>query len=154
MLQARLIQVMAPVLKLARCFFRRNAHDMGDLKTLLSSCLLILLATSQGRSETDLVSAMASCAGRYSAELEHAWLMDDPRSEILSRQRENTLSILEAITTADAARDILNLRIDAKHAHARLLTMASFGTAPSETKWAKRQSRLFLQNCAAMLLDS
>lgn len=127
---------------------------MGVLRTLVVTALATWIAAPEARADTDLTGVMAGCVGRYSAELEHAWLMKDPRSVTLERQRAGFLSILDAIMPAGAGQHIMHQRIEAKHAQARLLTAAEFSTRPAKAAWARRQARLYAEICAEMLLDS
>ncbi len=97
---------------------------------------------------------MAGCAGRYSAEVEHAWLMQDTRSATVEKQRENFVALLDAMTTRTARQELLHHRIDAKHAQANLLKLATFGTNPIQAAWARQQSQYYKDRCASLLLDS
>ncbi len=97
---------------------------------------------------------MAGCAGLYSAEVEHAWLMQDPQSSALEDQRAEFVAILEALTPADAEAGVLAHRIETKKAHAQLLSLATFGADAHHAAWAKRQSQYLKANCAERLLQS
>lgn len=103
---------------------------------------------------SDLTISMAGCVGRFSAELEHAWLMRDAQSAVLEDQRAEFLAILEAITSPDAKTAIMAHRIEAKNAHAQLLSVATFGSDVRRSAWARRQSQHFKANCAKKLLKS
>ena len=127
---------------------------MSSLKTFVFSSVLIGLSATAGMAQTNFATTMAQCAGRYSAEVEHAWLMSDPESEVLSQQMENFSSILEAVIPADAGREMLVHRVDAKAAHAKLLSEATFGTDKARAAWAKKQAIHYRKACASYLLES
>ena len=62
---------------------------MGVLKTLLLAGLCAVSLTAQARADPQrLALTMAGCIGRFSAEMEHAWLMQDARSAVLADQRK------------------------------------------------------------------
>lgn len=83
----------------------------------------------------------ASCAGRLSALMEHQWLTNGPASETTGRQRAEMLALLDAIMAPDKARQVLNWRIEAKAAHAALLTRTTFGTGAAHPDRSGRSHR-------------
>lgn len=101
----------------------------------------------------ELQDTMAICAGRMSAEMEFAWLRSDPEADRLEEQRRRFVDILEAIGHLGDPRAQLALRIDAKMAHASLLTTAHFGTDKAQAAWAKRHAVIHTKNCQDMLLN-
>ncbi|MEL7398095.1 MAG: hypothetical protein AAFN44_17175 [Pseudomonadota bacterium] len=101
-----------------------------------------------------LTETMAVCAGRMSAEMEFAWLRSDPEADRLEEQRRRFVEILEALGPATNAMEQLAMRIDAKMAHAGLLTTAQFGTDKARSAWAKRHAVLQRKTCQNMLLES
>lgn len=80
--------------------------------------------------------------------------MRDAHSEVLERQRAGFLAILDALDPKATARDLLLHRIDTKVAHAKLLQMATFQGDTKLGSWAKKQSQLYKERCAGLLLDS
>ena len=102
----------------------------------------------------NLAITISGCAGRLSAELEHAWLMQDGQSTALEEQREHFTSILEAIAPVEWEEELLAHRIDAKQAHAQLLKLATFGGSANRAVWARKQSRYYKDHCTRLLLDS
>lgn len=125
---------------------------MGGLKTLV---VLLLVGPMPGRATADpLVSAFASCAGRFSAELDHAWLMQDERSSLIEKRRRQFVDLLNATMRRDQQRDALNLRIDAKVAHAQLLSQAAFSDEADRSEWAVRRARSEIAYCTGLLLES
>ena len=107
---------------------------MSNLKTFVLA-LVILPASTYAMSNT-LFSTFASCTGRLSAEMEHAWLMNDPRADDLAHRRGQFVDLLEAVVPDDQKRHALTLRIDAKLAHAALLTQATFSEDSDRAEWA------------------
>ncbi len=103
---------------------------------------------------SDLTISMAGCAGRFSAELEHAWLMRDAQSAALNDQRAEFLAILDAITSPETKAAVLAHRIETKKAHAQLLSLATFGGDTRRSAWAKRHSQQLKNSCAEKLLKS
>lgn len=125
---------------------------MSSLKTLL---VLFFVLPALGRAAEDpLVSSFAACAGRFSAELEHAWLMNDVRTDEIAHRRTQFIDLLEATVPDDRRRHALHLRINAKVAHSQLLTTASFSRFADRSKWAARRARAEINYCTGFLLDS
>ena len=125
---------------------------MCSLKTL--GALLLLLPTSAQATNNTLYSTFASCAGRLSAEMEHAWLMSDPHADELEYRRGQLIELLEAVVPNDHQGRALSLRIYAKQAHAKLLTQASFSTDADRAEWARDRATFELHYCASFLLES
>ena len=94
----------------------------------------------------------AGCAGRLSALMEHQWLLGDANAETTERQRESVLELLEATLQPGEERHALALRISAKHAHAVLLTRATFNEDPDDAAWAADQAAIQIGTCQAFLL--
>ena len=89
-----------------------------------------------------------------SAEMEHAWLINDPAADQFEGQRRTFLSLLDATLAAGHARDALRRRIEAKMAHASLLSIATFGQRPIRAAEARRRAKWHLSVCMELLLDS
>jgi len=128
---------------------------MSGLKSL-ALCGLVsgLFGLPTLAASSDLTISMAGCAGRFSAELEHAWLMRDAQSAALEDQRAEFLAILDAITSPETKAAVLAHRIETKKAHAELLSLATFGSDVRRSAWAKRQSQHLKKSCAEKLLKS
>lgn len=94
----------------------------------------------------------AYCAGRLSATMEHQWLLLDPNSKQTEDRREAMISLLDAVTPTPLAHKTLDLRIAAKMAHARLLTLASFNTDRHSADVAQRRADAQLGACVSLLL--
>ncbi|WP_171133414.1 MULTISPECIES: hypothetical protein [unclassified Ruegeria] len=133
--------------------FACEAEKMISLRTVLVSSLVCLCASAgMLRAQDDLVKSFASCAGRYSAEMEHAWLINDPKAEDLELRRSGFVELLEATTTAANAQFVLHHRINTKHAHARLLQTASFHSDTDESVTARKLALRLLEQCELLIL--
>ncbi len=74
-------------------------------------------------------------------------------SDRTEAQRASMLSLVEAIMTPDQGRDVLNWRIDAKQAHAVLLTRATFNDDADDAAWALNRAEAYLAACTGLLLS-
>ena len=124
---------------------------MGGMKTLVVGCLASVLLAPAAGAAIDLPRAFAECAGRFSASMEHAWLMQDPGADRFERDRAAFVDLLDAVGGA-SGRQALAQRIDAKAAQARLLQEASFGTDSERAAWALRRADEQLATCRLLLL--
>lgn len=127
---------------------------MSRKRTIFASLALLLAVNTPATAQMPLFETFASCTGRLSAQMEHAWLMNDPAADALETQRLTFVSLLDAVTPEADRKAALNHRIEAKMAHAALLTTADFGTDTQRANWAKRQSHHHLSICQRLLLDS
>ena len=89
-----------------------------------------------------------------SAEMEHAWLINDPAAPEYEGQRLTFLALLEATAPDGRERVILQHRIEAKLAHASLLTIATFSDRADRADRARTRAKWHLSACTEMLLDS
>ncbi len=112
-----------------------------------------MILPAPARADT-IVSTFATCAGRFSAEMEHAWLVYDERAEEYEHRRGQFIDLLNAIVPQDQLRATLHLRVDAKMAHAQLLSQASFSEDADRSAWAIRRAKSEIDYCAGFLLDS
>lgn len=130
---------------------------MGDLKTILL-CLAVwvpvaspLAAMSEG--PEDRAQVFATCLGRYSAEMEHDWLVGQDAAAAESRR-----TLFEMLLDTVAARSgftgpvILDMRIRAKMAQARLLQVATFHTDPDHRQRAAAAARVAIRPCEALII--
>lgn len=120
--------------------------------TAIFCAMLGCAANASDRRE--LTEIIATCTGRMSAELEFAWLLSDPNADALEKKRSNFVDILDALRLDEAARRLLAIRIDAKMAHAELLTTAYFGFDVDRSKRAQKLALKFKNRCENLLLDS
>lgn len=95
----------------------------------------------------------AACAGRLSATMEHQWLMRDPAAERTEAQRSAMVALVDAVMVPDRAPDVLGWRIDAKRAHAVLLTRATFNADDDDASWALARAETELAACTGLLLS-
>ncbi len=114
--------------------------------------MLVLMMTSSylQAAPAELTQRIAQCTGRMSAEMEFAWLIgqDGEQARLFRTHLED---ILEAVAEPDEGRAILNLRVEAKHAHATLLTRSHFNDNELDAARAARLAAGFSDGCRAML---
>ncbi|WP_083957658.1 hypothetical protein [Tateyamaria omphalii] len=101
-----------------------------------------------------LTYTFAECAGRFSAEMEHAWLTNDPAASDIAADRTSFAMLTSATMAPDEGRNILNHRIEVKLAHAALLQQASFGTTPARARSARQVANKQIRACRTLLLGS
>ena len=97
-----------------------------------------------------LLKDFAVCAGRFSALVEHQWLVDGPASERSAGTRDGLLALVEAVEGPGMAATVLGWRIEAKVGQAQLLSRAYFA---QDAVAAERASDL-LQACADLIGQS
>ncbi|WP_162183074.1 hypothetical protein [Pseudooceanicola atlanticus] len=107
---------------------------------------------SLGHALSDPVVIFAGCAGRFSAELEHRWLMSRDPGRARHR-RQAMVDLLDAVRPSDRGPEILARRLEAKHAQAQLLQRAEFSTDPAEARMARQRARRAVAGCEALLLS-
>lgn len=128
---------------------------MGSLKTLVLGVLVLSglagpALSIDGTEPGAHLKVFATCAGRMSAQMEHQWLFET-HSEQTEARRDAVLDILAAMMPADAGRQVLNWRIDAKMAHASLLTRASFNADTAEARRASRMATQYISECFGLI---
>jgi hypothetical protein len=126
---------------------------MGVLKTLGCASLITFLAVTAAKPEDDLLRRVTDCVGRLSAQIEHQWLLSDLPTEQIETQRAHLEDILDALVTPDSATRVLSNRIDAKFAHASLLTQAAFSSDDRRARWAEKRAEQELLQCGGLLLQ-
>lgn len=129
-----------------------HAAIMGAMKThRLAVCgLAFALQAGQAMAEPADLRGFATCAGRFSALMEHQWITDPPASDRTASLRAAMLSLVEAVTGPEEAAQALNWRVEAKAAQAALLSRATFQGDPSAASLADRLTR----DCAALIGQS
>lgn len=125
---------------------------MGGLKTLLAALTLAALTPGPVRAGDDLVRTFAHCAGRLSAQMEHAWLTGGAGADLAERRRNAMVELLEAVMPEDRGRDVLAWRIDAKVAQAALLTRATFNADEDDARWAHQRAETLVATCHGLVL--
>lgn len=112
---------------------------------------LALPFSGQAQASQDIVKTLAGCTGRFSAEMEHSWLIADERADAFQSERQTFVSILEAAMHTDHRR-ILGHRIETKHAHASLLAVASFSDDTTRARTARLLANDYLEGCRSLIL--
>lgn len=125
---------------------------MCILRTFFLSIVCILVTSGLLYAESGIVKSFAGCAGRFSAEMEHAWLLNDPKAQDYELRRGRFVSLLEATTTANNAEYVLGHRVNSKHAHARLLQTATFTSDEVKASAARRAAKQYLDQCNLLIL--
>ncbi len=124
---------------------------MSVLRTLLLTLAATLAVTPVGAfpvSSSERALTFAACAGRYSAEVEHVWLLRPAESPQSEAKRDAFLALLEAVEP-DARDDglpphlLMATRVEEKAAQAALLRRAAFHPDPlaAEAALSAAQSR-------------
>lgn len=122
---------------------------MSGLRTF---AFLFLCAIPTAAPALDLVRAFANCTGRYSATMEHQWLMDTASADRSQARRNMFADLLDAARAPDQGRQVLAWRIEAKVAQAALLTTATFGTHPDQKRAAAERAKAQIDMCDRLLL--
>lgn len=127
---------------------------MSVLKTLATALLASVTlgcavhAQALPRSVEARLTLFAQCAGRFSAEVEHDWLLGGDGAAA-ARDRAWMVGLIDALLPVSdiPGRSVLAMRIEAKMAHAALLTRAEF----SGNARARRLAQRHVARCAALL---
>lgn len=109
------------------------------------------MATGLNAAPAALTQRIAQCTGRMSAEMEFQWLVGGTGEEERIF-RSHLEDVLAAIAEPGEGLSILNLRIEAKHAHATLLTRSTFNQDPADAARAARMAAFFSEDCRALLM--
>lgn len=123
---------------------------MSSLRTFLLLAVMMATPTLQA-APAELTTQVAQCTGRMSAEMEFAWLIGED-GEQARLFRSHLEDVLEALAEPGEGRAILNLRVEAKHAHATLLTRSHFNADAADAARAARMATRFADGCRAMLM--
>ena len=126
---------------------------MGGIKTYLPIGLIAFLALFPAvptkASIENPLQYFASCTGRLSAQMEHEWLFSDSNADQTEIHRAAMIDLLFATMGPDDGRQVLTWRIQAKAAHAGLLTRATF----SNDTWAERRAVHMVQACTSIMMS-
>ncbi|WP_439124670.1 hypothetical protein [Marivita sp.] len=125
---------------------------MGALKTFGYAIVFSSLTANLAEASDVLLNRVTECVGRMSAQIEHHWMFAETSTTEIERQRDHLLDILEALVTSDNAKSALAARINAKAAHASLLTQAAFARDGRQSKWAETRADRQLALCRDILL--
>lgn len=97
-----------------------------------------------------LLREFAICAGRFSALVEHQWMVDGPASDVSAGTRDSLLALVGAVEEPGMEATVMGWRVEAKVAQKALLQRAYFaGDSAAE----KRAAEL-LQVCARLIGQS
>ena len=122
------------------------------MKKMSIALLAVSMLATPSQADQPFYQTIAQCTGRLSAEMEHAWLMNDPAADAFEGQRREFVSILGAVIPIGSGPEVLQTRIEAKFAHERLLNLAAFGTDPERAVWARKRSKYYRERCKNLLL--
>ena len=124
---------------------------MSSFKTTL---MLLTLLSGGPAAAISLPHVFADCTGRYSAELEHAWLAQSADPEILESRRARFEDLLESVSSSATRKTLLDQRIRAKAAHTRILGIAFLAGNADRARWARRRAAVEIGYCESFLLES
>ena len=130
---------------------------MCSLKTLASAAvcnLAALGAPAFAGQSLDLAREFANCTGRYSALMEHEWLMGTTGAGATRARRNAFAELVAAVAAPDNGPRLLAWRIEAKAAQARLLQHAAFATDPAARDTAERRAAGLIAACDQLMLGS
>ncbi|WP_299605491.1 hypothetical protein [uncultured Tateyamaria sp.] len=127
---------------------------MSRIKTMCAAFVVMATGITQAAANNDIAFSFAECAGRFSAEMEHAWLLNDPVAQVYEQDRASFVSLTDASLAPGQGRAILGHRVEVKLAHAALLQQASFGTRADRAKTARHVANTHLATCRTLLLGS
>ena len=119
------------------------------LKTFLAALAVGTLTCAPAMADP-LLQEFSICAGRFSALVEHQWLVDGPASEASARQRDSLLALVGAVAGPGEAQLSLSWRIEAKAAQRALLDRAWL----AGDKVSEKRSAQLLQGCADLIGQS
>lgn len=124
------------------------------MRTSLSylTVLFSVIFSTASLAEQSLVRDFATCTGRLSAEVEHAWLMSSEEANKNEELYKNMAALLEAVTLPNEKSRAMAMRIDAKVAHGRLLLQSAFGWDIVQRKNAKIRAAELLGACSTLVL--
>ena len=126
---------------------------MGGVETIIPIGLIAVLALlTPAPIKADISNPLhyfASCAGRLSAQMEYEWLFSDSNAEQTENHRAAMIDLLFAAMGPDDGRQVLTWRVQAKAAHAGLLTRATF----SNDTWAETRAIHMVQACTSIMMS-
>jgi hypothetical protein len=130
-------------------FCAPNAEMLRSLETFLAA---LTVATGVGgpAGADALFRDFAVCTGRYSALVEHQWLVGGPESGHSARVRDALWTLVEAVAAPEESPAAMALRIEAKAGQKALLSRAFF----AGDRAAEVRSAQLLQACADLVGQS
>lgn len=121
---------------------------------MIATAAVAIFCAGSPKADVDLPQIFAGCIGRFSAEMERAWLMSQADADHFEAQRAAFQTLLEAVVAQEDRRGILTYRIETKMAHASLLTAADFGVDRARAERARRIAQMHVASCERMLLGT
>jgi hypothetical protein len=130
-------------------FCAPNAEMARGLETFLTA-LAVGFAGCGPASADPLLREFSICAGRFSALVEHQWMVDGPASDASAGTRDSLLALVEAVHDPGMEATAMGWRIEAKVAQKALLQRAHF----AKDGVAEKRAAELLQVCAALIGQS
>ncbi len=129
---------------------------MSGMRTVILTLSLLFvpsLTVADLGSSTDRLRTFSACAGRLSAQMEFQWMFDGPESELTQSRRADMIALVDALMQPDQGQQVLQWRLEAKHAHSALLTRATFNEDPEDAAWALSRALAGAADCQSLLLS-
>ncbi|MGP6086610.1 hypothetical protein [Antarctobacter jejuensis] len=129
------------------------------MRRYLATLLLFLgsaLPAAENAAPSDEALMLSACRGRYTALLEHAWLMQDNIEAV--RMRRDLFAAMQTALLRDAPeqfrmeRALLSFRIAQKRVAANLLNTARFHTDQRRARYALGQITQQLKQCDRLVI--
>jgi hypothetical protein len=137
---------------------------MSKMKTLICFAIWALAQPGNLAADSPLHKRFANCAGIFSAQMEHAWLMGNADADRFQHLRQTFTDLTRASLPASQdtpmatpradEHQILSHQIASKIAHKALLQTATFASDSGQARTAKRTVQSQQGQCTRMLLDS
>ena len=128
---------------------------MSGLKTFLAVFFMLvgaLPAPALNNAANEDLRIFAICAGRFSAQMEHSWLFGKSDPSDFEQDREMMLMLIDAIMPDTDRIRVMDWRINAKQAHAMLLTRAAYTIDGADAVWAETRAEAAIAECRDLLL--
>lgn len=127
---------------------------MGGMRTFVLLFLgWCISAPAWGLPADQQLRSFANCAGRLTAELEHAWLTYDDRADVIEAQRKQVVELLNAVLPQNRGREVLAWRVEARAAQRALLMRATFADNSDDAAWAAKVASEYRADCTSFLLS-
>ncbi|MEM9756859.1 MAG: hypothetical protein AAF914_12730, partial [Pseudomonadota bacterium] len=116
------------------------------LAAVSAACLSA--GASHAETPDDPLRFFAHCTGRLAAEMSHRWLFADQSADDIEVIQRIVLDLLATLSPTDAEREVLAWRVEARAAHAALLSRATFRGDP----WASERAAREIARCTAFVV--
>lgn len=84
--------------------------------------------------------------------MEHQWIYDTTAVDTTTSQRAEMIALVTAVSPNADGRDVLLMRVEAKHAQSRLLQRATRNRDASDAAWAQGRADALLEECTSVLM--